>query len=213
MERSLSTRTWLFIFGGVTIALLAGLFIYANSLRRETINKEIALYNQDQANLVTLSTGITKIKEALGIAQLERSSLEDVLANVIKARFGENGFETEDALFVALTEAYPQVTPELFAKAMDIANAERTAYDNSQRITIQMVGDYEAWLTDDILRSSFLNMMGFPSTMLRADRERTLYGQEALDAMRKLVLVQEARDATNSGVLEPVIEPNLDNEP
>ncbi|MFW5704122.1 MAG: hypothetical protein ACOCXQ_04740 [Patescibacteria group bacterium] len=203
---NLKFRHILVVFILSVVALFIGGFSYVNNLRRETVRKEIALYNQDQANQVKLSEGLLKIKEALGIAGMERESIDDVLSNVIKAKFGDNGFETEQALFVALSEEYPQITPELFAKAMDTANAERTAYANSQRITIQMVGEYESWLYDDLVRSPLLRLLGHPSNLLRADRgTEVIYGQAALEAMRRLVLVQEAVDATERGRQEPIV--------
>lgn len=193
----------------VLLLVVGGVFISYNNTRNTMIKKEQALSAQYQANQVELSSYVSSIKESLGVANTNSQALNEVLSDAVKGRYeGETSANPAGgAMFSAITEAYPELdsTSIPYQKVQDAVLAGRTAYKNKQTKLLDMLRDYESWKNSGLINSQMAKLAGAPSDNLRAqigdDIER---GQEALDRMYNVVLTKDAKDAYQSGEMEPL---------
>ncbi len=204
---------------GLIVALLIGvisLYAKTNSLRNEAIKQETGLVAQYDVNRTELSKFILQFKESLGIADRSAEKLEGILIEAVKGRYDGNMEPgTSGSMFSAITEAYPDLTAttEAYQKVQDLVMVGREAYQNQQALLIDKIREYDRWRNSDYVNVTIINWIGVPTKVLTINAQQdgkqvTLTGEEALNEMRKLVLVQEANDAYDTGVMEPLITPD-----
>ena len=212
---ALSTGNKFLIGIGTTLAVIVIAIIsvvgYINGIRDEGIAKENALEQQYQVNQNELSTYTTTILESLGVADKGSTKLQNIIVEAVKGRYdGKMEPGTGGAMFSAITEAYPDATASsaAYAKVQDQVASGRTAYKNQQNKLLDQIRAYENWKEQGYPRSMVVTMLGFPSNTLEARVGDTTYkGEDALDYMKRLVLVDSTVTAYETGRTEPLIVP------
>jgi hypothetical protein len=213
MKEFLKKYKGLVITGVVVLIVLivaGSLYGNVNSLRNTAIQKEAALVAQYGDNQNELSTYIVQFKESLGVADQGSERLEGILVEAVKGRY-DGKMEPGDSgsLFSAITEAYPDLTAttESYAKVQDLVVSGRNAYKNKQSKLLDMIRDYNTWRETDFIDSWIIrNVINAPTDSLKVTvGSNTFRGEDALDKISQIVLVQDAVDSYDTGVLEPLI--------
>lgn len=206
----------LIIWGAVAlVAIIAAVSIFGfiNGTRDEGIRKTSALEGQYMDNQNELSSYILKFNESLGIADRQNTKLNEVLLDAVKGRYDNDGSlnpGTGGQLFSAITEAYPDLSAnsEAYMKVQDLIVSGRDAYKNKQTKLLDMVRDYDVWLQSDFLKSSVIKNLGFPDDYLEVKVDgKPLRGQDALDQIASIVLTEDAKEAYETGTMDPLITP------
>lgn len=192
---------------GVFALFAAALYSNFNSIQKDMIAKETALGAQYQDNQNELSTYVVTIKETMGVADKNTEALDTVISNAIKGRYEDGGAATNGEMFSAMTEAYPELgeISTSYENVQAAISSGREAHKNKQSKLLDMLRDYDTWRSSGLIKSQMVKMMGAPSDNLVARiGEQSWRGQEALDKMHQIVLVQDAKESYQSGELEPL---------
>lgn len=181
-----------------------------NGLRNTAINKETALVAQYQDNQNELSTYILQFKESMGVADAGASRLEEILIDAVKGRYDGNMEPgTSGSMFSAIAEAYPDLTAtsESYAKVQDLVVSGRNEYKNKQTKLLDMIRDYNSWRDRDLIDSAIIrDWVGAPTDRLAVTVGGNKFtGEDALEKISEIVLVQDAIDAYDTGTQEPLI--------
>lgn len=208
-----SVKKILWIGTPILVLVIFALSIYGsvNSVRNEGIRHEAALVAQYQDNQNELSNYILKFNESLGIADRQSERLNTILVEAVKGRYDGNMEPgTSGSMFSAIAEAYPDLTAsvESYAKVQDLVVSGREAYKNKQSMLLDRIRVYETWSETGLIKSQVVDMLGFPSDRLEARVGNTvLRGEDALDRMKTLVLVEEAIESYETGTTDPLLVP------
>jgi hypothetical protein len=211
-----SHKGLIFVFGFIAVIAIVLVSIYAsvNSIRGTAVGKETALVAQYKDNQQELSSYILTFNETLGIADRQSNKLNDILLDAVKGRYDSDTSlqpGTGGAMFSAISEAYPDLTAtsETYANVQDLVVSGRNAYKNKQTKLLDMIKDYNTWTEEDLFRKFVLNsIVGAPTDNLAVtDAGKTYYGVDALEQISQLVLTQEAVDAYETGMQDPLIMP------
>lgn len=208
------------------LVVAVGLFFMAvggyakmNGIRGQGVDRETALTAQYLSNQNELSTFISTFYEQVGIADRSTEQLNTVLTDAVKGRYDDTGLQAGlpgqgNALISAMIEAYPDLTglTDQYGVILDTISAGREAYKNDQDRLLDMLRSYDAWRNRGIISSVLINLSGFPSGNLRARvGETSVTGQAALDKMYQIVLTSKAVDAYETGELDPLEAPALED--
>lgn len=206
-------RSHKFLTGGLIVGfafvlILGWLYSQFNSVQNNGVNQEQALNAQYLNAQNELSAYISTFYETVGIADAKSEKLDQVLTDAIKGRYDEGGVTLggQGQLVSALTEAYPDLAGlDIYDEVIDVIRSGRESFRGQQEKLLDMLRRYDAWRDEDILRSMFVSMRGFPSDRVKVEIDgRTLRGQDALDEMWRIVLTEEARDAYDTKTLDPL---------
>ena len=191
----------------VGLALLVSLYGYLNGLRSVAVESETALNAQYVDNQNELSTYVSSFYEKLGLAKLKSEKLNAILLDAVKGRYDKNGagFGKGSPVFAVMVEAYPNLSGlDVFDKIVDYVSAGREAYKAKQSKLLDQIRAYEKWRADGYLQSLVIvKVIGFPALKARVGNE-SVTGQAALDKMWTIILASDAKNAYQSGVLEPL---------
>lgn len=197
---------------GIAVAVVLFLIIIFasfNGVQKDMVKREAALSGQYVDNQNELSSYVSKITEMLGVAENATEAQRTVLEDAIKGRYeGTTGANpTGGEFFSAIVEAYPDLSAnqELYGKVQDAVSAGREAYKNKQTMLIDMLREYETWKNSGFVHSKMASMVGAPSDNLVARiGMQTNRGQDALDQMWVIVLAGQAKEAYETGEMEPM---------
>ena len=200
--------TWIAV-AVVGLIVVVSLFASFNGKQKDMVKREQALSAQYQDNQNELSTYVSKITEMLGVAENATEAQRTVLEDAIKGRYeGDTGANpTGGAFFSAITEAYPDLAKnqELYGKVQDAVSAGREAYKNKQTKLLDMLREYETWKNSGFIHSKMVSMVGAPSdNPVARIGTSTSRGQDALDQMYVIVLTKDAKQAYETGEMDPL---------
>lgn len=193
--------------GVLFVVFLGGVCGY-NGVRKEAINKERSLNAQYRSNQNELSSYKAGAREQFSVAVASTNALNTIIEDAVKGRYeGDTGAQpTGGALFSAIVEAYPNLDRNtgIYERIVDYIQGKREAYKNVQNKLLDMIADYENYLSDSIFRQPFLS--NFPSNRLEAriGNNPPAKGEAALEEMKRIVLTAEASKAYESGEEEPL---------
>lgn len=202
------------IIGAAVVATLIIVVISfissVNNTRNTLIQKEQSLVAQYQSNQNELSTYILQFKESMGVADAGSEKLNKILTDAISGRYDNNMQPgTGGSMFSAITEAYPDLTATTasYAKVQDLVVSGRNQYRNAQNLLLDKVRDYETWTKSGFVNSFIIkNVLNAPTSDMKVTvGANTFRGQDALDKMSQLVLIQEAINSYETGTTEPLI--------
>lgn len=196
------------IIGGAILAIVviffSGVGCYS-SARKGAINKENALEAQYRANQNEISSYKAGAREQFSVAVAKTDALNRIIEDAVKGRYEGAGQKpgTGGALFSAIKEAYPTLDLSVYDRIIDYIQGKREAYKNVQNKLLDMIQDYENYLSDSLTRQALLS--NFPSNRLEARVGDTVYkGDAALQKMKQIVLTKEAEKAYENGEEEPL---------
>lgn len=190
----------------VTAMILFGKF---NSAQKTMVRHENALNAQYSDCQDNLSNYIAKIKEALGVADRATSALDTVLTDVVKGRYeaGSTANPAGGSAFSAIVEAYPDLNGITinYEKVQSAIFAGRDGFKNCNTMLLDKVRAYNTWRQSGLIQSKINAMVGAPSDNLEARvGDNVVYGKAALDAIKRLPLTSEAKDAYETGTMDPL---------
>lgn len=207
-------RSHIFIAAGLLVALVMGVSLFAkfDSTQRKGVSFETQLNAQYKSNQNELSAFISGFYETMGIAETKSEVLDKVLTNAVTGRYDENSSASpaNGQVFSAIVEAYPDINGSLAAydKVIDYVTAGREAYKQDQDRLLDMLRVYDSWRESGLIESKIVSMSGFPSSRLKANTgASTLEGAAALERMYAIVLTQDAVDAYETGMMDPLLTP------
>lgn len=205
--------------GLIALALVAALVIggfslysFVNSLRSESVARENALNAQYLSNQNYLSAYVSGFYEQLGVAGAKSDKLDQILSDAVKGRYeSSGGFAPNGAFFSAIVEAYPDLSAlNIYDKIVDYVASQREGYRGIQDKLLDMLRSYDTWRQDGLIQSMIVSdILGIPSERLEArigtDVKR---GLEARDRMFTIVLASQAKEAYETGILDPLQVPS-----
>lgn len=206
------TVTALAVAGALVVIGALALFSLFNRVHKQGVAYETGLNAQYQANQNELSTFISNFYEQVGLAEAKSEKMDAILAGAVRGRYDGTGVEfggTDGALFSAMVEAYPDLTGlDIYDQVAATISAGREAYKNDQDKLLDMLRTYDTWRESGLLHRQVVKVVGFPSESLRAQvGDEAVTGQAALERMRIIVTTSQARDAYESGNLDPLTVP------
>lgn len=200
------------IIGGVI--LLSGLGIYAkfNSINNKSVDLQTQLTAQYLDNQNYLSTFISGFYEQLGVADRKSEQLDAILTDAVKGRYegGSTAAPVGGQFISAMIEAYPDLSGlDSYDKIIDYVSAGREGYRQQQSKLLDMLRSFDRWRNTGLINKQLIRIMGVPGSDLRAQiGEDVVTGQAALDRMYLIVLASDAREAYETGELEPLAVPD-----
>lgn len=217
-----SEETTSFISKNKTLLTVAGAFValvvviimiasYTISQRNAGERREqdlSALYNQSQ---ISLSTCFDQGNVAAQVTEKEYESIKEILVGAASARYVDDNStpaRANDALgggqlISALQENYPQVDQRSWQNLQTLVIGCRDEFQGTQNRIQSNAASYNKWRESENLANGWIKS-SFPSDKLKivtADGT-TLYGQSAYDRIVKVVAVDEAINAFETGRLE-----------
>lgn len=198
------------VFAAIAVigcGILFAVYSYVNSVRAQGIQYEQTLTARFSANQATLDALVVGVREQVHIQGLAGEQLEQFIRSALEGRYGDDGFDTNSAMFLAVSEAYPDVN-ELainWRLIQQYIADNRAVFRGVQEVLLDQIRAYDTWRNEDLLRSQVVRLLGFPSDNLRATVGDTqVTGEMALMVMRRLVLSGETRDAFSTGTYDGV---------
>lgn len=201
--------------GAVGIMILVTLLVYSmfNGIVKDGVKRETALSAAYLDNQNELSKFISGFHEQFGIAEAKSEKLDEILSNAVKGRYESGssaavpGAAGNTALFSAMVEAYPDLSGlDSYDRVMDYVAAGRESYKQHQTKLLDMIREYDTWRRSGIIHRQLVKVAGFPSSDLRAQvGELVVKGDEALEQMRVIVTVDDAKTAYTTGTMEPLM--------
>jgi len=207
----ISLAVVLILIVGVVAGLAYYIFI---SLPNQELGYVTSLNAQYVMNQNDLSEFISGYDEQFGAYASALKGLDTFMVDAVKGRYdvrdaaGNPTGDLDAGLFInVIVEAYPDTTgiTDLAQRLMDYIAAQRAEFKNNQDKLLDMLRVYDAW-RQERPRCYFLNMAGGnPSDRLVARiGGQTYTGQEALDKMWTIVLASDAKEAFETGTMEPL---------
>ena len=205
-------KLW-FILGGVALVviIIVSYISYTINVRNEGERQEqdlTALYSQ---SMNSLSTCFDQGNVAAQVTQQEYETLKDILVGAVSARYVDNeGNPTNAAgalgggqLISALQEQYPQIDQRSWQNLQTLVIGCRDEFQGKQDRIQSFAANYNKWRVSEDL-SNFWIKSEFPSNELKVVTASgdTLYGLSAYDRIVRVVAVDEAITAFETGQLE-----------
>lgn len=200
----------------VLFSLIGGFSCYSwvNGLRNDGIKKERALSAQYLDNQNYLSAFISGFYEQVGLVQAQNEAVNTILEDAVKGRYeGQGGgYTVNSPFFNAVFEAYPEASLEQllenWGKIQDYVVAQREGYRNVQSKLLDMIREYDTWRETGFVKSAIVRQLGFPSYRLEARvGDAVITGEAARQKMLQIVLTKAAKDAYESGEMDPLQVP------
>jgi hypothetical protein len=99
-----------------------------------------------------------KLQEAASVTTILKQDVQDILSGAIEARYGANGSQ---ATMQWIQEQNPTVTPEVYVKVQQIAEAGRNEFQNAQTRLIDAKRGYRTEL-GNFWSGLWLRVAGYP---------------------------------------------------
>lgn len=205
-------KKWFWIGGVILVVIIAFSIINSvYSLRNEGERQEqdlTALYGQ---SINSLSTCFDQGNVAAQVTEREYESIKDILVGAVSARYVDaNGNPTNATgalgggqLISALQESYPQIDQRSWQNLQTLVIGCRDEFQGKQDRIQSYAASYNRWRVTDNVFNSWIKS-SFPSNELKVTTPSgdTLYGQSAYDRITRVVAVDEAIAAFETGMLE-----------
>lgn len=198
----------LIIVAFIIMPLISG-YSYYNNVRNDVVSMESDLMVQYPANMAYLSSYNGGFYEMLGLANLKSEKMDKILLDSVKGRYeGNGGFSPNGAFFSAIKEAYPDLSGlnSSYDKIIDYSSAKREGYRADQVKLLSMIRNYDNYINSNIIRSFIVkNILNAPTRRLKVKvGDKEYIGQDALDKMFQIVLVEGVTKAYETGKMKPL---------
>lgn len=186
-------------------------YSWVNGVHGTATDKETQLSGAYVSYQAVLDELIVGVREQVGLNFAAGDQVEDILRGALEGRYGEEGFTTDSALFLAVSEAYPDTDQlfDLWGDLQQYVQDGRARIRNTQTKLIDQAEAYRNWLERDLFRRWAVQMLGYPSRTLEARIGDTIYfGDEALARMLVPITSSDTREAFETGTFEGVEIPS-----
>jgi hypothetical protein len=196
----------------VVLVTILGYFVWRKGVENdgEVIQERLEETYQNAQN--SLSSCLDQGRTAAQVTNQEFEELKGLLTDVASARYrGEDGEviqSSEDvigggAAFSAVVEAYPQIDQSSWQRLQSIVVGCRDEFQGKQDRIFAEARALDEWIARDSVWNSHIRN-NFPSSGLEVTDSATddeLEGEEALDYITRVIMVDEAREAYETGTL------------
>jgi len=191
------------IMGGLA-ALVVVNYNYMIRNQGEVLEQRVTqLHGQSRTSL---SACIDKGNVAAQVTQQEFEELKEILIGVASARYQDGGSAEEvlggGSMFSAIVENYPTIDQRSWQNLQVIVVGCRDAFQGAQNQLLNEARIYNEWrVNDDVLSAPIKST--FPSDELKVETaDGQLTGQAAYDYITRVISVEAANTAFESGELE-----------
>lgn len=185
-------------------------WVYSVRNQGEAYQERIETLHKMSQN--SLSTCIDQGAVAAQVTAQEYDTLKDLLTSVASARYvDENGNPTNASQVLgggqfvsALQESYPEVDQRSWQNLQTLVVACRSEFQSAQDRLFIDAKDFETWIQRDNVFNHWIKD-DFPTDDLDAvdlASGATLTGSAALEYMTRVIAVEEANQAFETGTLE-----------
>lgn len=133
------------------VAIMLACTVVVASWTASLYNRTISLENQFTAAVqdreMAYDNMSKQIREKISVAKFERSTIVELVDNVVAGRDGGQ-------LFKMVHEQYPDLTPQLFQEVMATIGGKRDEFTRKQQVLAQLQKEHKDMLTQ--LPSSFI---------------------------------------------------------
>lgn len=177
--------------GSIAVIVLVGVLVLALlavgaiiSTRNNFVGIEQGIIASNNNRQTILSNVSQKVKEAIGIRELNVKDIQDTVNSQIQMRAGEGGYK---AMFLALQEQNIAVDPSVYNKIITIIDVGRTEFVKAEQTLIdrKQVACYTALRFPN---NVILGMFGLPSLKIGCnggeDDYRQLMNEQATESFR-----------------------------
>ena len=193
---------------GVILVLSLGIYGKANGINNRAVDLQTQLSAQYLDNQNYLSAYVSGFYEQTGLVEAKTAAMDKILTDAVKGRYdkGSTAAPTGGQLISAMIEAYPDLTQlNSYDKIIDYVQAGREGYRQVQSKLLDQLRNFDKWRNTGLINKQLIRMMGIPSNDLKAQiGENTIYGGEAEAKMYQIVLASSAKEAYETGELEPL---------
>lgn len=201
---------------GIAVAVVVGIIAlvivqYAISVQNEGERMQERIETLYKSSQNSLSTCIDQGQIAAQVAVQERESLRETLTDVASARYTDASGNPTNAtgvlgggqLISMLQEQYPTIDPALFKNLQATVIGCRTQFQGAQDRLFIDARTFNEWrLSNNVFNSAIKG--NFPSDELDVENlaaKQTVTGAAALAYMTRVITVEAANDAFESGTL------------
>jgi len=202
---------------GLLVALIIGaavilggisLYAYAASVRNTALGWETDLNKTVRIEVSERATYETSTLEQLGIGDINKDAIKDVVSAAMEGRYGDNPSDSK-LLFKAVSEAYPdtQGVTRIYEKILAAVQAGREAIRNKQNLRIEKAQAYNYWRKEGLLRPMILSGI-YPSNDLTFKvGDKTYKATEALEKMAEPISTASVNESFEKGIEKPLVIP------
>jgi hypothetical protein len=201
-------RVWSIIFFVVTFVLafptiISG-FYAIDTVKNDAVSQETALNTQYVQNQNVLSTYVSSYLTQLGIANLQSDRIRQIIVDAIAGQglVKDSKDPQKSPLFLALAQAYPNVTLSQYNQLISYIEQGRQSFQNAQSTLLTKLGAFDAWRESGFLFHPWLvSLTGAPNDVLNITvGGKKLTGAAAEEQMWKIVRDPVAVADTESGI-------------
>jgi hypothetical protein len=200
-------KVWSVIFGVASIAIsilsVMAIFWGCNQIKTEGVAYETNLNAQYVQDENVLSTYVTSFSEQLGVANLQSRQIRSIITQAVASQANLHDLIAPGSspLFLAVSQAYPNVTLSQYNELIKFVQAGRQSFQENQANLAKQLTAYDNWQhTGFLFQPALVHLFGFPTSLLRVDVDgKTLTGAAAEAKMWKIVKDPATEAAFYSG--------------
>lgn len=137
------------------IAVIGGSYVSAYNSGNSAETRIHSIYENNQQMLGQYGQ---KVAEALGVAELDRETMGDILAESLDARYGDDGVQ---AAMTMIAEDFPDLDNDTYKQVQRIIEAGRNDFQTAQTMLIDAKRSYRDRL-GSFWAGTMLDMAGYP---------------------------------------------------
>lgn len=186
MESKSKVNGWIIVIGGLFFAMLVFALIVVGmiaSYNNKAVRAEstISAFHTDSENV--LGQLAPKLKETLGVTDLQSDALVKVIQASNESRYGKNG---SSATVQFIKEQNPNLDQANFNKAVEMIESGRNDFSKAQSKKIDAIRNYHV-MVESFPGKLFYSFLGYPTPGF-------------FDKYEKIVVSSHAKDAFDSGI-------------
>lgn len=147
------------IIGGLALIIAIWFVSSFISAKNYGNSAQVQIHAQYDANENMFAQYGQKVAEAVGVANIAKEDMADLLTGSLEARYGSNGAQST---LLAVQEAFPGLDQGVYTQIQRIIEAGRNDFTREQNRLVDLKRSYVDAL-GSFPRGMFLDMAGYPS--------------------------------------------------
>lgn len=177
---------------GIVGAVILGLVMAFASTYNKAVRLENTIIAAHEDSQNVLGQHAPKLKEALGVTELQTDSLLKLFSASNEARYGKDGSK---ATMQWIKEQNPNLDQSNYGKIITMLEASRNDFANAQKVKIDKVRTYRD-MTRSFFTGTILGIAGFPKPAVDKDGQE----HEFFSYYGKVIVSGHADNAFKTGI-------------